>query len=364
MNTPPFRVLDAEMPDDASEWRRLWTLWPRREPFAHPAYVRSFAAAEGRVLCAAWDSPDGSVIYPFILRDITQSADQTRPHDARSRDTTTPYGYGGAFCWDASDRDRLASLFWASYDAWANNEGVVSEFVRLHLVPDDLLPYPGQLVERQVNVVRRLDLALDLMWMDFEHKVRKNVNKARRCGVEVVVDSGGERLDDFLRIYEKTMDRREAAAGYYFARSSFECLAREAPGAFVYLHALVEGKVVSTELVLVGADNIYSFLGGTDSEFFDSRPNDLLKFEIIRWGIENRKKRFVMGGGYQPDDGIFRYKKSFAPGGAVPFFVGRRILQQANYGRLLAERAEAARAVGNEWRPSGDFFPAYRAKDA
>ena len=34
----------------------------------------------------------------------------------------------------------------------------------------------------------------------------------------------------------------------------------------------------------------------------------------------------MLGGGYGADDGIFRYKRSFAPHGLVPFFVGRRVL--------------------------------------
>jgi hypothetical protein len=35
----------------------------------------------------------------------------------------------------------------------------------------------------------------------------------------------------------------------------------------------------------------------TDASFFDLRPNDLLKFEVMRWG-RARKERFVLGGGY------------------------------------------------------------------
>jgi hypothetical protein len=59
----------------------------------------------------------------------------------------------------------------------------------------------------------------------------------------------------------------------------------------------------------------------------------------------------VLGGGYGADDGIFRYKRSFAPRGLVPFFTGSRILEPELYDELTAR-------VGNT--RDGAFFPAYR----
>jgi lipid II:glycine glycyltransferase (peptidoglycan interpeptide bridge formation enzyme) len=116
-------------------------------------------------------------------------------------------------------------------------------------------------------------------------------------------------------------------------------------------------RVVSTELVLISAENVYSFLGGTDSAHFEMRPNDLLKFEIMRWAKTAGKKNFVLGGGYTPNDGVFRYKQAFAPQGVVPFYVGQRILDPQSFERLVAERRRTAPYAGE----SMDFFPAYRA---
>ena len=79
---------------------------------------------------------------------------------------------------------------------------------------------------------------------------------------------------------------------------------------------LSEGRVVSTELVFVAAEHVYSFLGGTLTEALELRANDLLKHEIIRWARDAGRKTFVLGGGYGAADGIFRYKLSFAPKGA------------------------------------------------
>jgi len=338
-------------------WTQLWNRWPAREVFAHPAYLRMFRGDAERVLCAAWQSEGATVLYPFILRDLT--GEPYCPEGlAPAHDTVTPYGYGGPFWWGSGPAPNAA--FWTSFDAWAGSQGVVAEFLRLSLDESHLLAYPGQREEKQQNVVRELDLDDDALWMDVEHKVRKNVKTARRCGVVIEQDSDGTLLDDFLSIYATTMDRRAADRGYYFPRSFFEQLCQDLAGQFVFFHAFVDGQMVSTELVLVSAHSVYSFLGGTLRSAFAARPNDLLKFEVIRWAKDRHKKNFVLGGGYEPNDGIFRYKRSFAPSGRVPFHVGHRILRPDIYQRLIDERARLATVGGQAWAPRAGFFPAYR----
>lgn len=360
MTDPQFAVWDAADPKGFESWVSHWESWPGREVYAHPEYVCLFSDEASRALCAAWRSDRGCVLYPFLLRDI---AAEPFCGEAMTQvfDIVTPYGYGGPFLWGKRDPDDLADRFWSAFSEWAMRQPVVSEFIRFTLFPEDVLDYPGEREERLMNVVRNLDIDGERIWMDYEHKVRKNVNKARRNGVRVEIDLSGERLDEFLNIYSGTMDRRQASKGYYFPRRFFESLRDYLPGQFAYFHALHEGKVVSTELVLVSAESVYSFLGGTDGGAFDLRPNDLLKHEIILWARENGKRRFVLGGGYLPEDGIFKYKKSFSPSGCVPFHVGRRVLDQDLYAILVDRKRQWALGGGREWEPRPGYFPEYRA---
>ncbi|HLL82213.1 MAG TPA: GNAT family N-acetyltransferase [Longimicrobium sp.] len=356
MSDSGVRVLDAADEAERREWLGMWEAWPQREVFAHPDYVALYAEeGAGSARCAVLRSGAASVLYPFVQRDLRVEKFWD-PSVGPASDLISPYGYGGAYVWGDAPAE-LAARFWAGFDEWARREKVVSEFVRFSLFPEILLPYPGTREERLQNVVRSLDLDEERMWMDFEHKVRKNVKRAQRSGVTVELDPHGARLDDFLRIYQSTMDRREADSRYYFPRSYFERLQSGLPGQFMYFHALLGGEVVSTELVLASAENVYSFLGGTDPESFATRPNDLLKHEIIRWAAGEGKRRFVLGGGYQPDDGIYRYKLAFAPGGATPYRVGYRVLDPELYAAL--SRRRPGEPVPDA--ASGGYFPAYRA---
>jgi hypothetical protein len=349
LTTGELHVWSTE-PGDLERWLELWQAWPRREVFAHPGYLKLYEDEKSRPLCAAWTGAGGAVLYPFLLRDLTQEP-FCPPTLERAADLTSPYGYGGPFFWGDDDPDAVAAEFWPRFAEWAEGEAVVSEFVRLALFPESLLPYPGERVQRLVNVVRDLDPDPGQLWMDFEHKVRKNVKKAQRFEVRIELDETGARVADFLRIYRHTLGRRNADERYDFPAEFFEGIQRKLPGQFLYAHALSGDRVISSELVLVSAETIYSFLGGTEQEAYELRPNDLLKHELILWAKEAGKRRFVLGGGYSEDDGIFRYKRSFAPHGLRPFFVGQRILEPALYRELTEHSGHAA---------AGDYFPAYR----
>lgn len=359
MSQPDFYLWRADIPQEHAAWLRLWESWPEREVFAHPDYAALYTTPAERACCAACSFPTGNVLYPFLWRDLTAEV-YWREGMAGRVDIVTPYGYGGPFVWDVADRQALDIAFWKAFGEWAAAEGIVSEFVRFSLFDENLLDYPGEIEVKLHNVVRNLKLAPKDLWMDVRQKVRKNVNHARKESVQIVRETDTAHLDDFLRIYESTMGRRHAAEFYRFPRSFFERLSESLAGQYMYFHALYAGQIVSTELVLVSQRNVYSFLGGTDEAAFSLRPNDLLKFEIMLWAQSMEKSNFVLGGGYQDGDGIYRYKASFAPGGGRCFRIGRRILMPETYTSLV----ECRRALeGEMWQPKPGYFPAYRAQE-
>lgn len=353
-----FSILYGDNEQDLARWTDVWSQWSEREVFANPNYLRLFESSKDKAACALLVSGHGTVLYPFFLRDLPED-DFVSAGNREASDVISPYGYGGAVCFAVKDKQALTLEFWSHFDAWCRSTRVVSEFVRFSLFSESLLDFPGLMETKQQNIVRSLDLEPEDLWMDFDHKVRKNVKKAQRLGVGIEIDAEGRFFDDFYRIYTQTMDRRDAASGYYFDEKFFHAIHSSLPGQFAYFHARHEGRIVSTELVLISAENIYSFLGGTESAAFDLRPNDLLKYEIMNWAGTNGKKRFVLGGGYVADDGIYKYKKAFAPTGVASFRVGRRIIDPAAYEALTEACLRKKMANGEPLTPS-DFFPAYR----
>lgn len=352
--TRDCEVLRLDRPKEHEAWLAAWSASPDREVFGHPAYAELHANAGDQVLCAAQSGTRGAILLPLIQRPLSREP-WGGDADGCGFDLVSPYGYGGPFAWGEPD----VPAFWEGLRAWARRERVVTCFLRLSLFAPDAFAPEGTVESIAENVVRDLRLEPEALWMDYDHKVRKNVKCAQRNGVEVV-DDAGERLEEFLSIYYSTMERREAAQDYYFPKLYFERIVRDLHGQFRFFHALKDRRLVSTELVLVSRGRIYSFLGGTTREAFPYRPNDLLKHAIALWGAAQGKEAFVLGGGYEAGDGILRYKTAFAPSGLRPFRVAKITFDDASARALAERRRRWEEARGRPWTPKPGFFPKYR----
>ncbi len=294
---------------------------------------------------------------PFILRPLAEEpfADPT----VDMWDLTSPYGYGGAFVTGPVWTE--GKWFDERFAEWLAANSVITSFVRMSLFPEQVLPFAGVVTPRSLNVVRDLAPGEDDLWRDYDHKVRKNVIRAQSEGLAVDFDVTGLTLPDFLAVYHSTMDRRKAAKAYYFSEGFFDSLVRNLRDHFAFAHIRRDDKVIASELVLLSREHAYSFLGGALPEAFPLRAGDLLKHELFLWARRTGKRSFVLGGGLSGEDGIYRFKRAFAPGGVVPFNVGTAVLDPAAVEELVSRRRAWARMRGVHWEPIADYFPEYRA---
>ena len=337
--------------EDQGKWDEIVRSFPDYDVFYLSDYSKAFmteAPKNGVPILLLYEDGTDRAINVVLRRDISLDEKLSgKIEEGQYFDLITPYGYGG-FWGRVSDWEKLNR----AYSEYCLSKHYVCEFVRFELFTDYHRHYDGEVETRTHNVVRTLDMSIDDMWMDFKQKVRKNVKKANSHNLEIIIENTDAHLDDFLRIYYSTMDRTEAQGDYYFSRQFYLDLNHMRDNV-MYFHVVYEGRVISTELVIYGAENCYSYLGGTDREYFDVRPNDFLKFEIIKWAKEKGLKNFVLGGGYGADDGIFQYKLCLAPHGERDFYIGRKVFDAESYDKLVSLRAGE---MLNE-----KFFPLYRS---
>lgn len=352
----PLLIADAGIPVQVDRWLQVYESWPQREVFAHPEYVRLFARPCDRVSCAIMQTATGGVLFPFILRPLAKEP-WSNPEES-AMDLISPYGYGGPFAWGCTEE--AEKLFWQGFGVWAKENQVVCAFLRLSLFPSERLRPPFGERFCLSNVIRNLDLDEVALLKDYDRKVPQNVHRAIEQGLKFEVDWTAKRLDDFLHVYYSTLERRQAEESYYFPKEFFLRFCEQLPGRYAFLHVLDGASVVSTELVLLSARRMYSFLGGTLREAFPKRPNDFLKHQAALFGRSIGKSEYVLGGGHRGDDSLYHYKKSFAPHGSVPFHVCEMILDPENHQRLVGQRQswEASQLV--DWTPQPGYFPQYR----
>jgi len=232
-----FQIWDAADPGHRLMWIDAWTKWPGRELHAHPDYVRLYAGKHARALCAAASTGGSHPLYPFLLNDLS-----AQPWCEASlcgyTDISSPYGYAGPFQWGSPWEASRLSAFWEGFDSWARDARAVSEVVRFSLFPESLARYPGECRVISENVVRTIAGEAEL-WRDVEYKVRTNVSRARASGVTVLHDRNATRLDDFIRIFHGTMDRRNAAEIYYFSRDFFQRILADLSSHVEWFHACI-----------------------------------------------------------------------------------------------------------------------------
>lgn len=357
------RVLCGEEPSERREWRELRQGFSVRRPHDDPAYLDLMSPRDARSRMFYYAGDGFRVMYPFHLCALDPVV--VGPEFSGHSIIVSPYGYGGPLLQVESVRtgaEDIAKEWQAAWHAWMQRTGVVSEFVREDLRGARLLlRSDGERVLAQQNVIVDLSLDTEARWRSYSAKVRKNVKRARESGlsVEFAIDEGA--LGAFCDIYYDTMDRRQASDAFYLNADVLRAYIDETrPLEEAVIAQVMHGaESVSTELVLLGSHEAYSFLGGTRAEAFPMRPNDLLKHEVCEWGHARGIGAYVLGGGLEPNDGIFRYKAAFAPYGGVDFFTRRVVANREVYDRIMAYRVVAAQADGGTWSPRPDYFPEF-----
>ncbi|UWX56093.1 hypothetical protein NYZ99_07250 [Maribacter litopenaei] len=74
---------------------------------------------------------------------------------------------------------------------------------------------------------------------------------------------------------------------------------------------------------------MYSFSGGTDSEYFKLRPNEYLKINAVKWAHGEEMDFYMIGGGLSngSEDKLYQYKKKYFPlDDDIDFYTGRKII--------------------------------------
>lgn len=341
---------------DRFKWNAIVKSFCNYEVFYLNEYTTAFMKEDiknGTPILLLYERGNERAINVVFKRDIANDPQfEKKLLKEKYYDIITPYGYGG-FWGDIKDYEQL----YQEYNNYCRSNDYICEFVRFELFSDAYKFYDGKIESQSHNVIRNLKNPVEEIWMEFKQKVRKNVKRAIKNNLEILVENTDEHLQDFLNIYYSTMERCDADTKFYFSDKFFESLISMKEN-IMFFYVLSKGKVISTELVIYGAENAYSYLGGTYKEYFELRPNDFLKFEIIKWAHDRGLKNFVLGGGYGHDDGIFQYKSCFAPKGIYDFYIGKKIFDLDKYNELCGIRGIS---VAMESLDTG-FFPKYREK--
>jgi hypothetical protein len=253
-------------------------------------------------------------------------------------DIETVYGYSGPL--STSTEPSFLTRAWQIFDEWCSDEGIVAEFIRFNPLMDNhrYMDDSCAVVLDRETVALRLDYSADKLWESYRRGHRTEIRKALKKGLigeEVDLSDG---LEPFKRMYDQTMDRRQAGDYYYFTDAYYDHL-RSALGDRLKLFTVRDGDhLVAAVMFLAFGQLLHAHLGGSDANYKGIGPNNLLYHTASEWGRENGFQWLHVGGGLtnKPDDSLFRFKTGLTRS-RFPFYIGKRIHDKKAYDALCSE---------------------------
>lgn len=311
-------------------WEDLYSqLTPElASPFFSRAYLCAFQQAEESPVECFWQIQDehNFLFYPYLKKSINALGYQLAQEHY---DVSGAYGYNGPMG-RVSDQTFLAGFNAALLDYFKQNN-VVTEFVRYCPVSENRRYH---LYTEQIDVLDNvfIDISsgLDQVWTaSFEHGVRKAIKRGESYGLTTRIQRGEEitsrDLQVFFDIYNSTMNRNSADQFYYFSLDFFAAIIEQLGDMAVLVTTYFEDRATTTELILVGGELAFGFLGGTLAEYYQYKANTFQRWEVLKYLEACGVKKYSMGGGASRGDNIYKFKLSFARECVNPFFIGTKV---------------------------------------
>lgn len=335
--------------DQSQRWDDLVKGFAEHDVYYLSGYVRPFMLhGDGTPKLLYYKENGLKAIYVFMLRPTSIEG---------LYDTITPYGYGGIlFEGDASEQN--LSVFWSSYLKTMNAINVVDDFVRYHPVlknADRLRPY-STVVDLGKTIA--IDLSSpETIWENLTSKKRGKIKKAEKNGITIHHGQGMELFEQFIPIYNGTMDKDEASDYYYFGRDFYQAIHKELKDHYELFYALYDGKVIMMAIMLYCNGQMHYHLSGSLVEYRSLEPNSFLLYKAALWGHEHGLKTLHLGGGVgSGDDALYKFKEGFNRKSNYQFSIGKQIFDEEAYWRLVEYRESIDAAFDTE----SSFFPLYR----
>lgn len=340
------------------KWDNVIMTFPYSDIYYTHAYNMALMLhGDGRPQLIYYQSPRVRLVYVMFQNDISEL--QVFRDILRRRcyfDWTSPYGYGGPLI-DGVLEDRTIAEFRKELQEYSLEQHIVSQFLRFHPLLQNHKQFADICELKCLKKTVSIDVS-DYQGIDgnMASECRNRVRKAEKNDINIVWDKG-ERLDDFIEIYQMTMDHHEADEYYYFKKEYFQYMIDNMRNNIVFFYAQKDNRIVSAGLFLYNDIYIHYHLGGTRIEYRRYAPFNLLLREVARWANRKGMQQFHLGGGLAAEDTLFRFKKKFCPQGVRDFYIGRTIFDQEIFDHLVSLREQ----VDNSYDQGASFLIKYRA---
>ena len=343
---------------EKEKWNKIVDEFKNADTYFKCQYAESFMQNEDGIPYLLYYESNGiKVCYPIIEKDIAVfSAFRDKLPREKYFDWNTPYGYGGPISNVDNLSEKEQDNFKKELYKLAKNRNVVSQFIRFHplLQNQTVCSYVIENEYIKDTIYINLDTDDDLM-VQMDTKNRNLIRKAIKNNV-VIKHDGGEHIEEFIKIYNETMDRDNARNFYYFPKSYYEFMKKNMADETEFFYAYKDDKMIAASIFFYNDKYMHYHLSGSLTESRTFAPTNLLLYSAANWGREKGIKALHLGGGVGIEDGLFHFKKQFNKNGRIRFYIGRNIFMPDKYQELLTKRNE----INPEFDMKNTYYIQYR----
>ena len=150
---------------------------------------------------------------------------------------------------------------------------------------------------------------MEAAWTNCEHSIRKQINKAERQGIEVVVGEEADGVGSFLRLQDRSFARQKVAPPLsrdrmrdFYERLRARGLCR------LYVAEDSSGRPLSARIVIPGFDTAYDWVAGADPDYYATGATPFLVWTILKEMSETHSY-FDFSGANLPS--VAKFKRGF-----------------------------------------------------
>lgn len=275
------------------EAKKLDIIWP--DIYVTPKYGQLFKNKEELRYCVY---KGGKIIYVYLEIPCE-----------KGYHLETPYGYGSLYVnkWITIDQlNEFVSLF----RSYATNNKYIKEYIRfppyIYLFPL-LSNFYDIEINRSTYSIQTLDP--DKYLKQLSSKQRNMISKAIREKVDITFDlvSTKSVMNDFKRLYYKTMDKHEANEFYYFDDDYFNKL-QNIPNTYIVTARDKEDNILTMAIFFVYPPYGHYHLSCRGDKQVNYAQTYLF-YEVVSW-LSNKDIELIhLGGGREEGDSLSKFKE-------------------------------------------------------
>ena len=336
--------------NQAKEWNNLVQSFTNYDVYYLSGYVKAFQIhGDGEPQLFYYDEKGLRGIYVYMKRKTAIEG---------VFDSITPYGHGG-FLLEGDTSEENVKALWAAYVDRMKEENIVDNFVRYHPVLANAVPMKTCSDVIDLGKTVAMDLTSEeVIWKNIHSKNRNMIRKAEKNGIVIKHGQGLELFDDFIKIYNATMDKDNAEAYYYFKPEFYKSIHEDLKDNYEMFWAEYEGKIIAMSIMIFANGRLNYHLSGSDLQYRNLAPSNLLLYKAAMWGMEKGMNTFHLGGGVgSGEDNLYKFKIAFNRFSDCQFSIAKHVFDNEKYDELVAERASR----DAEFDKESKFFPLYRS---